>query len=357
VVFNFIWKIYFKYISIYKLNNKLITFKTTKYTYDCICLSYKKRLTEYRIKQLINFYTNNIINNKYCIIPLDKTISPYNPIQALRARKNDVKNDVIDFWGCAYIPKIDFDFDNFCFKTLKNMKSLEKDNITLADCFFDINNENMVLLEDQGTFETAVISKYDISKGWKKVSDNIMKSGLHSSYPISFKYNKKVYALPSIFADIDEIDFFIRTQNGKFEKSGYKLNVLGKDVQDFTPFEYKGLWYSYGTNPLCNILKLYVSDNPFNSWVEHKCSPINIGLFGSRPAGNIIKVNNNIYRLGQNCQDVYGGSISIFKILRLNKDEYEEQFIKELKLPSEYFSFHTFNVGKDKIIFDYKKYR
>lgn len=322
-----------------------------------IRLSSKAKPTKDRLKKIIDFYTNKIITGAYQKIPFNINDKGYNIFKAISIKKNRLDaSKGIDFWGCAYIPKTDFDFKNFEFKSLDNMETLQSD-ITLADCFFDMENENTVLLENEGDFNTAVISKYDISNGWKKISDDIMVSGLHSSYPISFKYNKKIYALPNIFHDVDKIDFFVRDKTGEYQKSGHKLDVENIDHQDFTPFEVAGRWYAFGANPACDLCRLYVADNPFGKWLEHKSSPINMGLFGSRPAGNVINHNGNMYRLAQNCQNVYGGSISIFKILKLNLNEYKEQFITELKLPESFVAFHTFNVGKDKVLFDYRKYK
>ena len=324
-----------------------------------IRLSSKSKYTKTRLKSILTFYATKIMQNNYSVLPApiqENGNSFFKAVQLKKTRLDSSKN--ISGWSCGYLPASDFNFNTWSFETFDNMQSLEAEGITYADCFFDLEDENVVLIENAGGYnDTAVISSFDISDGWHEKDDNVMQSDLHSSYPIMFKYDDAIYGLPNIYANVDEIDFFQKTNDANWIKSGKVLDVKSKNVQDFTPFEHNGKWYAFGSNASCDVLSLYFAETPFSEWSEHPSSPIRMGTLGSRPAGNILYVNNKMYRLGQNCTNVYGGSVVVFEVVDLADDVYKENFVTEIKLPHPFVAFHTFNIGHEKILFDYRKWK
>jgi hypothetical protein len=99
-----------------------------------------------------------------------------------------------------------------------------------------------------------------------------------------------------------------------------------------------------------NNLRLFVSDSIQGSFVEHPCSPIALGLNGSRMAGKIIRRNGKLFRFGQNCSLRYGASICVFEITQLSESKYEERFVRSINPDTQgryTLGLHTFSVAGD----------
>ena len=78
-------------------------------------------------------------------------------------------------------------------------------------------------------------------------------------------------------------------------------------------------------------------------------------LDGSRPAGNFILVDSEIYRPAQNCSIFYGRSITINKILILTENEFSEEPYMELESQKKSFynvGIHTINSMEDIVVVD-----
>ena len=72
-------------------------------------------------------------------------------------------------------------------------------------------------------------------------------------------------------------------------------------------------------------LHVFYSDNLLGPYTAHRNNPIKDGLDGNRPAGNFIEVDGVIYRPTQNCNNIYGESITINKVTELNETNVTEQ--------------------------------
>ena len=69
-------------------------------------------------------------------------------------------------------------------------------------------------------------------------------------------------------------------------------------------------------------------------------------------AGNLVKENNEIYRLGQNNSRDYGNGVMIYKVHKLSTTEYSETFEK-IVICKKYYGPHTINIFGNKIVYDY----
>ena len=76
---------------------------------------------------------------------------------------------------------------------------------------------------------------------------------------------------------------------------------------------------------------------------------------GSRPAGNFILVDGNLYRPAQNSGKYYGSSIAITKIVTLTETEFEEESymtFRPNKNDNFNFGMHTINYQDGLIVVD-----
>ena len=89
---------------------------------------------------------------------------------------------------------------------------------------------------------------------------------------------------------------------------------------------------------------------------------LRIPPMNSRPAGNFIEVDDNIYRPTQNCSNFYGESLVINKVNVLNEDIFKEEpymtiSINEKNLNNNRIhTIHTINVLDDIIAIDGQKW-
>ena len=79
-----------------------------------------------------------------------------------------------------------------------------------------------------------------------------------------------------------------------------------------------------------NHLRLFYSAEVDGAYQEHPCSPIKLGLRGSRMAGPIVNEDGRLIRVAQDCSKIYGGSMVLFEINELNPTAYQETELFEL---------------------------
>lgn len=117
----------------------------------------------------------------------------------------------------------------------------------------------------------------------------IINDGKHYSYPLSFIENKKEYIMPEVASHSEP--YILNSKNLKekiilkFEK---KVRLL-----DTTLFK-KNLFYIFETSKQKDLLFLFYSNSLYKKFFEHKNSPIKIGPYGSRMAGNIFVYDKKI---------------------------------------------------------------
>ena len=95
-----------------------------------------------------------------------------------------------------------------------------------------------------------------------------------------------------------------------------------------------------------------------NTFKPHPCSPINISPTTARMGGNITNINNKILRFGQNNENEYGESLSIFEINELTPTSYIEKQCGSLSIEKTKGP-HCLNVSPDKkkIVLDFYEIR
>ena len=240
---------------------------------------------------------------------------------------------------------------------------LANSSCSIADPFIfkDVDGKLNLLYEDfsmtnptnYGKIVLSVIDKDFSITSTKKVLD--IKS--HSSYPFIFTENGSTYIIPetSSVKKVSIFEYNFNTQSLTNEK--VLLNNL--PLLDSTIFKYNSKYWLFATLAENGFdhshLHIYYSDSLSGNYQPHKNNPVKINLDGSRPAGNIIVIDNEIYRPAQNCSIHYGESISINRVTQLSENEFEEEFYFKL-FPDKSSTFnagvHTLNVVDDVIVID-----
>ena len=221
--------------------------------------------------------------------------------------------------------------------------------VFIADPFFSTNHkkiyaEGLNKINGLGEIISINAKNFEISK------INLSGKG-HFAYPQCINIENDDWILPEI-SDHSEQKLF-RVKDGKSVKIDILDNQRIIDATIYKSEEDFFLFCGHIENSLDNLY-LYYSKNIFGPYKKHPCSPIVSNPVNARMAGNILKIENNIYRFGQNNCYGYGEGITINKIKKLSTETYEEEMISKIHI-SDCKGPHTINFIEKKIVFDFYK--
>ncbi len=101
---------------------------------------------------------------------------------------------------------------------------------------------------------------------------------------------------------------------------------------DTTIVRRDGLWWLFCNikenegAPLNDELFLFYSDDLFtNRWTPHPLNPVVTDVRRARPAGALFEQDGALYRPSQDCSKCYGYAISLNKVVRMDREHYEEE--------------------------------
>ncbi len=190
----------------------------------------------------------------------------------------------------------------------------------------------------------------------------IIEKPFHMSFPYIYEDQNGIFMLPE--ASYDRCVPILKAVEFPWKWKMVERLLDGEKVCDSILMQKKGLKYLF-TQPVeipytFGKLDLYVETK--EGWKLHSSSPIcKSNPNGARMAGDILDVNCEIYRCGQDCCGGYGKGLCFFRIEKLNPDEYIETSIKnisfnEINIKSkEHFSgCHTYNISANFEVIDLK---
>ena len=178
----------------------------------------------------------------------------------------------------------------------------------------------------------------------------------HLSYPNVFTENGKIYIIPeaSKSGNVTCYEYDSKTRSLVHGK-----NILENlPLLDSTILVHDNKYWLFATKRGSNSnnkLYIYYAHSLAGPYFSHSGNPVKDSLYGTRPAGNFIKVNGDIYRPSQNCAGYYGKSVILNKIVLLNDREFSEEAVLEISPPSASgfnYGIHTINVLDDVIVID-----
>jgi hypothetical protein len=106
-------------------------------------------------------------------------------------------------------------------------------------------------------------------------------------------------------------------------------DILNLPLRDSSILKKDGKYWIFGTltETVNHDYRLHVfhSNDLLGPYIAHPGNPVKMGIDGTRPAGNFIEVDGNLYRPSQNCKKQYGDSMTINRITKLNEEEVVEE--------------------------------
>lgn len=225
-----------------------------------------------------------------------------------------------------------FDFDKNLIEAKKvfNYKKIriKKERVhTNADPFLFVKDDFVYLF-----YESQSIRKPGIIKAYKTADLKnfidlgvILKEDFHLSYPFIFEMNGSVFMMPDGHG-AGEIRLY------KFENFPYRLKLckvlLKGNYLDPSVIMINGLWFLFATSE--KGLKIFFTEDLENQPLEpHPQNPISTDPRYQRCGGGVVLINNQHYRLAQDCSEEYGKNLHIFKINSIDTKNYREELFKE----------------------------
>ena len=152
----------------------------------------------------------------------------------------------------------------------------------------------------------------------------VLKEQFHLSYPYVFEWHNDCYMVPETLASgavcLYKADDFP-------SRWSCVARLIEGQFADPSIFHFEGSWWMFAcsTPYQHDTLRLYSAPEPTGPWTEHpKSSIVERDKSRARPAGRILKFNNQLFRLAQDCVPQYGSSVRAFEILHLSLDSYSE---------------------------------
>jgi len=233
-----------------------------------------------------------------------------------------------------------------------------------ADPFLFRKNGSYNIFFEDFTFhdQYGKISVMTIDECFKQADYKILlDTKSHLSYPFVFTENNKIYVFPEA------------SKSGKLSCYEYDhvsksliflQDIIELPLLDSTILSHDNKYWLFGTLSGNDSYKLYVyfSNSLLGPYTPHINNPVKNALNGTRPAGNFIEVDGVIYRPSQNCENRYGESITINKIVLLNEfNVVEEPYMsiclnKRDNYNNGMHTIHTINAIDDIIVVDSKKW-
>lgn len=240
-------------------------------------------------------------------------------------------------------------------------------NIFRADPFLFKSGEGKYhILYEEYAFKDkyGIISMTEIDRNFRQSDHKILlDTNSHLSYPFIYTENNQVYVFPES-AQSGKLSCYEYDPANKCLK--FLKEIIELPLLDSTILRYNNIYWLFATlkgKDEDNKLVIFFSNNLLGPYTPHPKNPVKTGLEGSRPAGNFIVIDDEIYRPAQNSKYTYGGGITINKIIQLNEMDYREEFYMPVNLSRNnrnntgMHAIHTINTIDDIIVVDGTKWR
>jgi hypothetical protein len=178
--------------------------------------------------------------------------------------------------------------------------------------------------------------------------------GGHFSYPAVVSADRRTHVVPEI-SEWSAASAYPMVGNGLGQPAALRI-AGGARLLDPTPFRHGNTLFLFGNiaaeGP--SVLRLWMAEDMESVFAEHPASPIRISPNGGRMAGSPAMVGGRLLRIGQDLRGSYGDGITVFHVIRLDRQSYAEEPVGELRFKGPKGP-HTLNFSEGEMAFDYYK--
>ncbi|MGZ5528396.1 MAG: glucosamine inositolphosphorylceramide transferase family protein, partial [Limisphaerales bacterium] len=231
-----------------------------------------------------------------------------------------------------------------------------------ADPFLYVHQGHTYCFVEDYLYSTkrAHISVLEISE--KKVTNLgvALAEDFHLSFPFLFNYDGNIYMSPEC-SEARQIRIY-KAKSFPLEWELCSIPMQNISAADSMFFERDGKWWLMTSidrtelNDHCSELCLFWADSPLSDqWTAHPQNPIYVDVEGGRNAGLIIEKRKILRAAQKQGFDQYGRGLSVYEILKLDQNSYQEVKIadyEKLGLHDSLGSHHISTTG-DVTVVDY----
>lgn len=233
-----------------------------------------------------------------------------------------------------------------------------------ADPFLvDFDDKTMLFVELYDRFKRKGLLGYmDVTNGINRKFKTVFETRCHLSYPMCFTKDGILYAIPES-NNIKEL-ILLRWDKRKEKFIEDKAFMSGYCLADANFIETNDGCYMLATEVTSydnvGTLSLFKYSGG-GSFIASPDNPIIQDKSLARNGGMIIKHDENLYRVSQDCGRGYGSGINLMRIDKISLGAYQETLIKKV-LPSDITiegvkkvdGIHTYNSNDKYEVIDYK---
>lgn len=237
----------------------------------------------------------------------------------------------------------EFDRQHLIFKL--DIKGLWKPKPILyqADSFLFVKGEELFLFyelqhwDDPGCI--AIIKTSDLHTWSEPII--VLREPFHLSFPYVFEDCGGIYMIPES-QENDSIRLYQANEDltaFKYVRTLLKQKREGDIHYNFNDshiYQKEGTYYLFTSyqKDWMYYQELYLTHNLLNGeFVKHPMSPICISNEFGRNGGSLIKFEDKLLRVTQDCHEDYGDNISLMEVTQLNEQQYQEQLFMRNVLP------------------------
>ena len=197
------------------------------------------------------------------------------------------------------------------------------------------------------------ISVTTIKDGAATTPFPVLEEPYHLSYPFIFEHGNEVWMIPeSGEADgvylyrAEQFPYRWKREACLIDKIGaYDATLLLPQARDPSGLRHAGRFWLFVCERICNssswdILSLFHADNLTGPWLPAH-NPVLVDAVMSRPAGAIIQRHGHQIRPVQDCSREYGGAVPLYRVDRLEPDDFSQVLIGTTHCGSR--GCHTYN--------------
>ncbi|WP_442755698.1 hypothetical protein ACNHKD_03300 [Methylocystis sp. JAN1] len=178
----------------------------------------------------------------------------------------------------------------------------------------------------------------------------VLEADCHLSYPFLFERDGEIWMMPESSGSRSLALYRADPFPEKWVLHSVLIDNL--DISDATIFEMDGRWRMTATTredggSTWDCLSLFVADSPFGPWRRCGDGPVLIDATAARPAGNVFRRKDALWRPAQDCSAGYGSGLSLCRIDGLDEKGLRQSVGKRLGPPpgTGAHGVHTLNVG------------
>jgi hypothetical protein len=220
----------------------------------------------------------------------------------------------------------------------------------------DDGNINVIYEDFSNDDQYGKISITILDQHFKPLlTKEILDTKSHLSYPNVYLAEGRTYIMP----ESSKAGAILRYEYDFAKKELINgTTIISEPLLDPTIVNYNNKYWLFATkrgDASNNRLYIYHSDKLEGPYTAHIKNPVKDSFYNTRPAGNFIMVDGELYRPTQNCVDYYGKSIVINHINALTEEDFGEEEYMKFKAPknTKYnFACHTLNYVDDIIVID-----